>query len=448
MKNIFRTILSIMTVFGGLSAFANSELATTINASPLETSSTIAVSVKEANTGKVLYQHNEKKLLHPASTLKIFTTIPAMEELGDDYEFTTTFYTANNNLYIKAGADPFLTQKSIKDAIRGIKGKGYHSFNKVYFDGSIIDSAEWGIGWMWDDTTNKRMQKFSAYNIDNNLVNIEVTKDENGTVTAKPDIAMPVINTITAGDKNDIFAIRQDWTSPDVILVSGTTNSPLLTISVPINNIKRYYQQTVMNNIKKAKITLQQPICLEGKVPENAKIIAEIKNPIKPAYDKIFKDSDNLCAETVGKIAGGQKAGETGAFANQSQLFYNYWNANGVDTKGIVVADASGVSRNNLLTVDFMTNALNKIYVNKQEEFIKDTLAQPGEGTFSNRLLNYRGYVFLKSGTLANVSGLVGYVKADSGKTYSVAILIQNFTYPERQVKIFENRLIEEIKKM
>lgn len=448
MKNIFRAILSVATILGGLSAFANSELARTVTSSPLETSSTIAVSVKEADTGKVLYQHNERKLLHPASTLKIFTIIPAMEELGDEYEFTTTFYTANNNLYVKAGADPFLTSRAIKDAVRAIKGKGYHSFNKVYFDGSIIDNSEWGIGWMWDDTTNKRMQKFSAYNLDDNLVNIEVSKDENGAVTAKSNIPLPVINSISAGDKNDIFAVRHDWISPEVILVSGSVNSPLTTVQVPVNNLKRYYQQTVMNNIKKAKITLQQPICLEGKVPENAKIIAEIKNPVTPAYDRIFKNSDNYCAETVAKIAGGQKAGETGSVSNQTKMFYDYWNKNGVDTKGIVVADASGVSRNNLVTVDFMTNALDKIYVNKQESFIKETFAQPGEGTFSNRLLNYRGYVFLKSGTLANISGLAGYVKADNGKTYSVAILIQNFTYPENQVKIFENRLIEQIKKL
>ena len=448
MKNIFRAILSVAAIFGGLNAFANSQLATTVNSSPLETSSVVAVSVKEADTGKVLYQHNERKLLHPASTLKIFTTIPAMEELGDEYEFTTTFYTANNNLYVKAGADPFLTSTELKNAIKSIKGKGYHSFNKVYFDGSIIDNAEWGIGWMWDDTTNKRMQKFSAYNVDNNLVNIEVAKGENGVVTAKSNVPLPVINSISAGDKDDIFAVRNDWISPEVILVAGSIKSPVKTVQVPLNNLKRYYQQTIMKSIKNAKITLQQPICLEEKVPENAKVLLEIKNPVTPAYEKIFKNSDNLCSETVAKIAGGQKSGETGSFSNQTKMFYDYWQANGVDTKGIVIADASGVSRNNLVTVDFMTNALDKIYVNKQEQFIKDTFAQPGEGTFSNRLLNYRGYVFLKSGTLANISGLAGYVKADNGKTYSVAILIQNFTYPENQVKIFENRLIEEIKKL
>lgn len=448
MKNIFRAILSVATILGGLSAFANSQLATTVNSSPLETSSVVAVSVKEADTGKVLYQHNERKLLHPASTLKIFTTIPAMEELGDEYEFTTTFYTANNNLYVKAGADPFLTSADLKNAIKSIKGKGYHSFNKVYFDGSIIDNSEWGIGWMWDDTTNKLMQKFSAYNLDNNLVNIEVSKGENGVVTAKSNVPLPVINSISAGDKDDIFAVRNEWVSPEVILVAGSIKSPVQTVQVPLNNLKRNYQQTIMKNIKKVKITLQQPVCLEEKVPENAKVILEIKNPVMPAYERIFKNSDNLCAETVSKIAGGQKSGETGSFANQTKMFYDYWNSNGVDTKGIVIADASGVSRNNLVTVDFMTNALDKIYVNKQEQFIKDTFAQPGEGTFSNRLLNYRGYVFLKSGTLANISGLAGYVKADNGKTYSVAILIQNFTYSENQVKLFENRLIEEIKKL
>lgn len=448
MKNIFRAILSVAAIFGGLNAFANSQLATTVNSLPLETSSVVAVSVKEADTGKVLYQHNERKLLHPASTLKIFTTIPAMEELGDEYEFTTTFYTANNNLYVKAGADPFLTSTELKNAIKSIKGKGYHSFNKVYFDGSIIDNAEWGIGWMWDDTTNKRMQKFSAYNVDNNLVNIEVAKGEDGVITAKSNVPLPVINSISAGDKDDIFAVRNDWISPEVILVAGSIKSPVKTVQVPLNNLKRYYQQTIMKSIKNAKITLQQPICLEEKVPENAKVLLKIKNPVTPAYEKIFKNSDNLCAETIAKIAGGQKSGETGSFSNQTKMFYDYWQANGVDTKGIVIADASGVSRNNLVTVDFMTNALGKIYVNKQEQFIKDTFAQPGEGTFSNRLLNYRGYVFLKSGTLANISGLAGYVKADNGKTYSVAILIQNFTYPENQVKIFENRLIEEIKKL
>ena len=95
-----------------------------------------------------------------------------------------------------------------------------------------------------------------------------------------------------------------------------------------------------------------------------------------------------------------------------------------------------------------MTNALNSLYKVKGADYMKSVLAQPGEGTLSERMLNHRGSLYLKTGTLANISGLTGYVVADNGKTYSVAILIQNFAYPMVQVKAFENQIIEDIKKL
>ena len=49
-----------------------------------------AVSVKDAENGSIVYQREEKKLLHPASTLKIFTTYAALDTLGYDYEFKTS----------------------------------------------------------------------------------------------------------------------------------------------------------------------------------------------------------------------------------------------------------------------------------------------------------------------------------------------------------------------
>ena len=79
---------------------------------------------------------------------------------------------------------------------------------------------------------------------------------------------------------------------------------------------------------------------------------------------------------------------------------------------------------------------------------MKGSLAQPGEGTMSNRLLNYRGSFYLKTGTLSNISAITGYVLADNGKTYSVAIITQNFIYPMVDVKIFENQMLEAIMKL
>ena len=39
-----------------------------------------------------------------------------------------------------------------------------------FFDTSVIDRFEWGIGWMWDDETNPRMAKISPYNLNQNIL--------------------------------------------------------------------------------------------------------------------------------------------------------------------------------------------------------------------------------------------------------------------------------------
>ena len=182
--------------------------------------------------------------------------------------------------------------------------------------------------------------------------------------------------------------------------------------------------------------------------PRRQKKIGGLSHPLELVIPTIFKESDNKNCETVVKVAGGVSENSTGTLANSLELFYDYWNSHNVDTSDLIIADFSGVSRNNLVTADFMTNALNSVYKTKGAEELEELLAQPGDGTLSNRLLNLRGSVWLKTGTLENISGIVGYVKTDKGKVYSVAILIQNFNNPVKQIKEFENEIITSIKNL
>ena len=182
-------------------------------------------------------------------------------------------------------------------------------------------------------------------------------------------------------------------------------------------------------------------------VSENAKEIACIEHPYISVLDSILKDSNNKNTETLTKIASREKYNEKASLKTQIQLIYDYWKDMKVDTTNIIFADSSGVSRNNLVTVNFMTDALNKLYKENPDK-MKERLAQPGEGTLSNRLLNQRGNMYLKTGTLSNISGVTGYVINTKGKVYSVAILIENFVYTPKDIKLFENQLLETIQKM
>ena len=49
----------------------------------------VSISVRDAETGKILYELNSDKPVSPASTLKSITLAAALDELGKDFEFTT-----------------------------------------------------------------------------------------------------------------------------------------------------------------------------------------------------------------------------------------------------------------------------------------------------------------------------------------------------------------------
>lgn len=445
MKNIVKSIFMITALLAGMNACFASSLTALIDKSSIDKTSTIAVSVKEADTGKTVYEYNQNKLLHPASTLKIFTVIPALETLKDDYEFKTGFYVYDNSLYVKLGADPLLTSENIKTMVKSLKSEGYRNINSVYFDDSIMDNVEWGVGWMWDDGTNRLMPKFSAYNINGNVAKIEVSKLENGNIVANTDAPMTVVNMVKKGNENKLYVARHDWTSPDLVYVSGTLKDKG-SIDIPVNNTQNYFRKVLFYYLNRYNVKVLNKTCLYGKVPEDAKKVSEVSHSVNSLTNGVFKDSNNLYAETIAKIAGGVNDDVTANLSSQVKLFYDFWDGRKVPTYNIKIADASGVSRNNLLTTDFMSNALVNLYNNEGFDKMKEYLAQPGdEGTFANRMLDKRGSVYLKTGTLANISGLTGYVVTNSGKTYAVAILIQNFTYPTKEIKDFENSLIENI---
>ena len=118
MKKLFAAILVLFMALSAQARGIKSEKAnfsSVINDSGIEKNS-IAISIKDLNTGKPVYELNEKILMHPASVQKVLTLIPAVDTLGEDYEFTTTVYKRSDNSYVvKLGADPYLTTSDLKN---------------------------------------------------------------------------------------------------------------------------------------------------------------------------------------------------------------------------------------------------------------------------------------------------------------------------------------------
>jgi D-alanyl-D-alanine carboxypeptidase len=384
MKN-FLKISAVFIISIILSAYRADIAEGTINKSQLSKQSIIAVSIRDASSEKVIFQRDANLLLHPASTLKALTSAVILDSLGENYKVSTGFYKdPKNNLYLKLSGDPFLTTQKLTLLVKKLKEKGYKKINnELFIDDSAVDNNYWGIGWMWDDKDNPLMPKFNAYNLDRNLTAISGK--------LKP-IANPELNF-----KNQLSKILKT------------------------NNIK------FSGNYKKAKL------------PQESVIITEISHSLLEEVQVLNHKSDNLAAETLFKLAG--KKGTTEGGLEKFNAFYSRL---GLNPEDIYIVDASGVSHNDLLTANWTTHALAKLSKTKKFNIYKKTLASPSElGTLQNRLLNFRGKLFAKTGTNAGISSICGYYTDNSGKIYSFSIIIQNFIGDSAPAKKLEDDILK-----
>lgn len=405
----------------------------------------VSLSVKDINTGSTIYNLNSKTPHNPDSTLKLVTTAAVVDTLGFDYKYSTKLYKSSDNiLYIKLGADPFLTSDNLNDMMKTASSKNIKEPKKIYVDNSLFDNVEWGEGWQWDDDLNPLMPKFSAYNLDGNLLNIEISPQRNGTapsIMVIPFYPVTIMNLITTDytEDNDIKAQRNNNISPNIINLSGYI-SKAETLHLPVNNPKVYFNLRMNDAIQNAKIDYDGTL-LNMRLPaKNIYLVDEIKHDI--GLSETLKNSNNLVAETNFKLAGAKYSKSKGSLANSINMLNSYLTKLNLNYEDVKIVDGSGVSKNNLVTADFMTDFLIKISKEENFEQFKQYMPIPGEGTLKNRMLYFKNNLCAKTGTLSNSSAIAGFIKTRRGKIYAFDIMIQDAKTSPADKKNIEEQLL------
>lgn len=442
MKKIFLAVLVMFMTLSVVQArgvkMEKANFISVIRDSGVEKNS-VAISIKDLNTGKPVYELNEKILMHPASVQKVLTLIPAVEALGEDYEFTTTIYKRGEDGYlIKLGADPYLTSSDLKDLVKNID---VDKVRKVYIDDSILEKKNWGEGWQWDDDMNVLMPKFNSYNLDGNLIKITIipTKEGQEAVIINPSkYPFVFLNNVVTGKKNEVSVSRDNSISSNTISLNGTVNKPVI-VRIPTNNLKRYFDVRLSNTIQDRKIYLKQNF-ITGKVSEEDEELGNVTHPISQAIDDILKNSNNMVSETVAKLAGGKVYEDKGTDINGIKVFEAYCKKIGLDSSKIRLTDASGVSKNNLISADFISEFL----VRNKDNSVMEKLPSPGEGTLTQRMLPLKSNLKAKTGTHGDLSSLAGFLTTKRGNKYAFCIMINDTTATISDMKLLEDYLIRE----
>ena len=126
----------------------------------LFSTSQVGISVYDLTDDTLLFAHNARQRMRPASTEKILTAITALEELGADYKFFTKLYidgeirggALHGDVYVKGGFDPTFGRTDLQGFVEALASRNIKSVKgALCADVSMKDTLKWGMGWCWDD---------------------------------------------------------------------------------------------------------------------------------------------------------------------------------------------------------------------------------------------------------------------------------------------------------
>jgi D-alanyl-D-alanine carboxypeptidase/D-alanyl-D-alanine-endopeptidase (penicillin-binding protein 4) len=121
----------------------------------------------------------------------------------------------------------------------------------------------------------------------------------------------------------------------------------------------------------------------------------------------------------------------------------------GIPAHEYVMADGSGMSRLNRASANSFIQLLRYMWKSRWREDFVSSLPYSGDpdSKFGNRLRQppYARQVYAKTGYIAGVIGLSGYVHAQSGKIYAFSFLFNNYRVGVYAVYRLQDELLKEI---
>jgi D-alanyl-D-alanine carboxypeptidase/D-alanyl-D-alanine-endopeptidase (penicillin-binding protein 4) len=222
-------------------------------------------------------------------------------------------------------------------------------------------------------------------------------------------------------------------------MLTGTVSRPTV-IQIPVVNLKRYFNNQLTKSLENRNIYFKDSFQITRK-NNNDILIFETTHNISQAIEDILKNSNNLASETLFKLAGAKYSNLiSGTDASGIKMFNDYCSKNKIDNSRIRITDASGVSKNNLVSADFVSEFLK---INKDNVVLK-SLPSPGEGTLTHRLLPIKQNLKAKTGTLSDISSIAGFLTTKQGENLVFCIIINDAKLSIYDKKNLEDYIIRE----
>lgn len=398
----------------------------------------------------VLYSHDAQRYFIPASNVKLLTTAAALHQLGSDFRIKTSIYqTSTNSLRVVGRGDPSLTNTQLKDLAQQLKRQGVRYVPQLIVDPGYFQGETINLTWDWQDIQSDYGTSVNSLILNQNAVELTLSPQKIG-----QPLRISWSDMIAAQQwKIANNSVTSKVSTPDSITVSAVFGQPLLQIKgqlavdakpeiigLPVLDPDKYFLQHLQAALAAEGITVASAAVRTNTQTSGDRELAKIESPpLASLLIETNQESNNLYAEvllrTLGATTSNSGAGRgvlpllptTDIAELGLQQIKQALTSLGVNPQSYVLADGSGLSRQNLVSPEAITQTLKLIAQTPQAATYRASLSIAGvNGTLERRFVNTvaQGNLQAKTGTLTGASALSGYLNVPDYQPLVFSIMV------------------------
>jgi len=430
--------------------------------------SRVGVMIRDADTGETLADIDADDPFIPASNMKLLTSAAALLALGPDFIFRTEIRREGGAVIVLGAGDPALGDfeileemgvgvEDLLDAwVQAIGKSGDGPIEEVIVDDRVFDDQRRHPSWPLDDLNRWYQAEVSGANFHANVVLFYVAPTNPGQApetTIEPAAPWLIVRnrarTTTRG-RNSIW-VGRPLGGNRMTLYGKVRRAATAPIEVSLHDPAEFLGRLLADRLRRAD--LGRPVARRaepGETLPEGHLVAVVETPMDVALRRCNISSHNLYAECLLKRLGHEVSGMPGSWANSAAVvrMLLHERLGPRDASDLILADGSGLSRNNRVTPGMLARWLDSLLdaEHVREEFLA-SLPTAGEGTLRKRFRDGapQAVVRAKSGYIDGVSCLSGYLRHEStGRRLTFSVLVNDIPadVPIRRVKAFHERVV------
>jgi len=409
----------------------------------------LSIYIENVETGETILRWLDQEPRNPASTIKLLTTLVALDVLGPAYRWKTDVFAEGEltgdkltgDLVLKGYGDPFLVTERVWQLLRNIRRAGIREITgDLLLDDSYFDVGDY-------DPAAFDRQPLRAYNVAPNalLMNFKVVR-----YWFEPDHATDAVSVLVDPPLDNLevenrLGLRQGRCRGFQRGITITSNGPVDKVTFSGNfpaGCDRYAMDRAALSHNEFVYGLFKTLWREsgGVIDggwENVVVDAESQPllsfeslPLADMIARVNKHSNNVMARQLLFTLAAEVNGGPGTEAGGRKVIADWLTENKLESCAVALENGAGLSREARINAADLGSLLRFAWHQPYMPEYASSMALTGlDGTLSRRFLDTElvGQAHLKTGSMDNVTAIAGYVQARSGRRFAV-VALQNHT--------------------